>query len=514
MLCGAACQDEPVPTRRIGIIGAGPGGICTGIQLLERGIDSFTIFERAPGVGGTWYHNSYPGLACDIPSCLYSFSFEPKYDWSRPYGTQPEIRAYFEHCVEKYGLTPHLRLGTAVSAARWDDDDAVWHVETTGPEPGAAATHDVDVLVGAVGMFGDIHLPDIPGLERFTGTMFHSARWDHDHDLTGERVAVIGSAASAVQLVPEIAARVGRLFVFQRSPEWVLPKEDTPYTAEQLEQLRADPGLLAAMRKEAFERIDPNLTFSDPARVREFEGYGRTNIAQVADPELRARLTPDFPHGCKRPLMSNEWYPTFNRDNVELVTDPITAITANGVLTADGTERAVDTIVLATGFETTKYLSTIEVTGRDGVRLADAWRDGAQAYLGITTTGFPNLFMLYGPNTNNGSILFMIECQVAYVMRQLARLDEENLAWIDVRREAMEAYNDELQRTLDGVVVWNSSCNNYYRGPSGRIVTQWPDSMSAYEAATSVPDPDAYEAGRVGESASTRPRPRARTDGR
>ena len=480
-------------TRRVAIIGAGPGGICTGIKLLERGIDSFTIFERASGVGGTWFHNQYPGLACDIPSALYSFSFEPKCDWSRPYGTQPEIRAYFEHCVDAYGLRPYLRLGTGVTGARWDAAAAVWHLETLDAE-GATATHEFDVVVAAVGMFGDLHLPEISGLEDFAGTMFHSARWNHDHDLAGERVAVIGSAASAVQFVPEIAPVVGQLFVFQRSPEWVLPKEDEPFTAEQLEQFRRDPSLLATMREEAYTRIDPNLTFSNPARVREFEGYGRANIALVEDPEVRARLTPDFTYGCKRPLMSNVWYPTFNRDNVELVTDAITRITPDAVVTVDGTERPVDTIILATGFETTKFLSTIEVTGRDGLRLADSWRDGAQAYLGITTSGFPNLFMLYGPNTNNGSILFMIEAQVGYVMRQLARLDAEHLAWIDVRRDVMDAYNRELQDTLDEVAVWNSSCNNYYRGSGGRIVTQWPGSMSEYARRTGEPDADAYEA--------------------
>jgi cation diffusion facilitator CzcD-associated flavoprotein CzcO len=479
--------------RRIGIIGAGAGGICTGIQLLARGVDWFTIFERAPGVGGTWFHNTYPGLACDIPSALYSFSFEPKCDWSRPYGTQAEICEYLEHCVAKYGLRPHLRLGTAVTAARWDDDATVWRVSTAGPEPGRTDEHELDVLVAGVGMFGDLHIPDIPGLDDFTGTQFHSARWNHDHDLAGERVAVIGSAGSAVQFVPQIAPRVEQLFVFQRSPEWVMPKEDDPYTAEQLEVFRTQPDVVAAMRREVFERIDPNLTFANPARRAEMTEFCRKNLGLVEDPELRAKLTPDFPHGCKRPLISNDWYPTFNRDNVELVTDPIARVLADGIDTVDGTHRPVDTIILATGFETTRFLSTIDVTGRGGVRLTDAWRDGAHAYLGIVTAGFPNLFMLYGPNTNNGSLLFMIEQQVGYTMRQLDRLDAEQLAWIDVRPEVEAAYNEGIQRDLDGVEVWNATCNNYYRGPSGKIVTQWPHSMSEYEARCATPDPDAYE---------------------
>jgi cation diffusion facilitator CzcD-associated flavoprotein CzcO len=272
-----------------------------------------------------------------------------------------------------------------------------------------------------------------------------------------------------------------------------MPKEDEPYTAEQLEHFRTHPEVLAAMRREIFERIDPNLTFSHPERRAELEAFSRKNLALVEDPAVRAQLTPDFPHGCKRPLISNDWYPTFNRDNVELVTEPIDHIAPDGLVTADGTHRPVDTIILATGFQTTRFLSTIEVTGRGGLRLADAWRDGAQAYLGIVTAGFPNLFMLYGPNTNNGSLIFMIEQQVGYTMRQLARLDNEQLAWIDVRPDVMTAYNEAIQRDLDGVEVWNASCNNYYRGPSGRIVTQWPHSMSEYEARCAAPDPDAYE---------------------
>ena len=483
-------SDQSSAARRIGIIGAGPGGICTGIKLLEAGNASFTIFDRAPGVGGTWFHNTYPGCACDIPSALYSFSFELKQDWSRPYGTQQEIRAYFEHCVEKYGLGPHLRLSTGIVSAQWVEDAAVWRVVTEHGEE-----HEFDVLVGAVGMFGEPVTPDIPGLETFGGTMFHSARWDHDHDLAGERVAVIGSAASAVQFVPAIASEVAELFVFQRTPNWVMPKEDTPYTYEQLAHFRSDPDAIVALRREIFERIDPAISFSDPRMVAASEGMARDNLQQVEDPDVRARLMPSFTHGCKRPLISSDWHPSFNRENVALVTDSIERVTPDGIVTADGTTRAVDTIVLATGFSTTKYLAAIDVVGRGGTALANAWDGGAHAYLGITTSGFPNLFMLYGPNTNNGSILYMIEAQVDYLMRHLARMDDEDLAWIDVRPEVEEAYNTNLQADLDAVEVWQVSCNNYYRAANGRIVTQWPHSMSEYRAWTSRPDPDAYEVG-------------------
>ncbi len=473
---------------RIGIIGGGPGGICTGIKLLEAGVDEFTIFERAPGVGGTWFHNTYPGCACDIQSALYSFSFEIKRDWSRPYGTQPEILDYFEHCVDKYGLAPHIRLSTGIAEAHWDDERAVWRLVTE-----AGDEHEFDVVVSAVGMFNGLKWPDIPGLSEFSGTTFHSAQWDHDHDLTGERVAVIGTAASAVQFLPEIARDVGRLHVFQRTPNWVLPKEDVPYTPEQLERFRTDPDAMLAERREVFERIDPLITFSDPTIVAASQEFAAANMAVVEDPDVRAKLTPDFTHGCKRPLTSNDYYPTFNRPNVELITDPIERITGDAVVTADGVSREVDTIILATGFETTKYLSAIEVTGRGGRSLRDDWRDGAHAYLGIAAAGYPNLFMLYGPNTNNGSLLYMIEQQVAYTMRHLERMRDEHLTWIDVRPEVMDAYNRALDDDLDAVEVWQASCNNYYRGPNGRIATQWPHNMTEYARRTAAPDFDAYE---------------------
>lgn len=480
-------------TRRIGIIGGGPGGICMGIKLLEAGFDDFTILERAPGVGGTWFHNTYPGAACDVQSALYSFSFELKRDWSKPYGTQPEIRAYFEHCVEKYGLAPHIRLNTNVLSAAWDDERAQWRVVTDDVATGATEALVFDVLVGAVGMFNALHFPEIAGLDEFRGTTFHAGSWDHTHDLTGERVAVIGSAASAVQFVPEIAPVVEQLHVFQRTPNWVMPKLDTPYTVEELERFRADESAILAERAVVLERLDSFITFSNPHIVRASQDYAESNIAVVDDPELRRVLTPDFPLGCKRPLVSNDWYPVFNRPNVELVTAPIERLIADAIVTADGVSRPIETVVLATGFDTTKYLSIVDVAGRDGVRLTDAWSDGAHAYLGVTTSGFPNLFMLYGPNTNNGSILFMIECQVAYVLRHLADMEKRGLESIDLRPDVLHEYNRVLQDDLDAVDVWNASCNGYYRGPTGRIVTQWPHSMTEYEARTTRADFDAYD---------------------
>jgi cation diffusion facilitator CzcD-associated flavoprotein CzcO len=473
---------------RIGIIGAGPGGICAGIRLKQAGFEDFVILEQAPKVGGTWWHNSYPGAACDVPSHLYSFSFATKSDWPQPYGTQPEVLAYLEDCVERFGLTSHIRLETRVESARWDDAGAYWKLATGGGEELA-----VDILVGASGLFNQPVMPNIAGLDSFAGTVFHSARWNHGHDLTGEAVAVIGSAASATQFVPEIAPVVGRLDVYQRTPNWVRPRDDA-YTPEQRARFRSDPAAAVQERETIWGWINAIQTLDNPEVLRDSTEACLRNIARVDDPETRRKLTPDYPFGAKRPLISNAWYPTFNRANVRLVTDPIAEITSGAVVTADGAARAVDTIILATGFDTTRFLSAIPVTGRNGLRLDDAWSDAAEAYLGITVSGFPNLFMLYGPNTNNGSIIFQIECQVDYLLRQILRMEKAGIAWIDVKPEVMAAYNRQLQSDLDRVAVWNSgSCSDYYRTASGRIVTQWPHGMDRYREMTSAPDGDAYE---------------------
>jgi cation diffusion facilitator CzcD-associated flavoprotein CzcO len=484
-------------TPRIAVIGAGPGGLCTAIRLRQEGFDDVVVLEQAAGVGGTWWHNRYPGAACDIQSHLYSFSFELKRDWTRPYATQPEIQRYFEHCVERYGLGPHLRLGCAVRSARWDDAAAVWRLTTADGDEVTA-----DVVVSAVGMFNALHWPDIPGLDTFAGPVFHSARWDHGQDLTGRRVGVIGCAASAIQFVPEIAPLVAQLDVYQRTANWVLPKEDVPFTDDELAAFATDPDAAPARRQEIWSNVDKVITFSDPALLARAEEAGRRAISVVRDPEVRRKLTPTEPYGCKRPLISNVYYETYNRPNVELVTEDVDHVTADAVVTVDGVVRPADTLVVATGFETTRYLSTIEVIGRDGRRLDDAWSAGAEAYLGITTSGFPNLFMLYGPNTNNGSIIYMLECQVEYVLRQVRRLADEDLAWLDVRPDVMRAYNEALQHDLDGVAVWQAGCPGYYRVASGRIVTQWPHTMAEYRRRTSTPDPEAYELGRLPAAAS------------
>jgi cation diffusion facilitator CzcD-associated flavoprotein CzcO len=456
------------------------------IRLREAGFEGFEILEKAGGVGGTWWHNRYPGCACDVPSHLYSFSFEPKLDWSRPYAPQPEILGYLQHCAEKYGLLPHCRFGDAVTRARWDEAAAEWTLET-----GSGRCVSADVFVSALGMFNEIAVPDVPGLQGFAGACFHTARWKRGHDFSDEAVGVIGSAASAVQLVPELVKQAARVHLFQRTANWVAPKEDTPFTAGQLERFRSDPAFARATRRKIFESFGGPLAFE---KVRDdMVAACRSAIAQVEDPEVRARLVPDHPWGAKRPLFSNDYYPAFNRPNLELVTDPIARVTPTGIVTADRRERRLDTLILATGFATTRFLSAIDVRGRGGRSIADAWRDGAQAYKGVTTAGFPNLFMLYGPNTNADSILTMIEYQVDHVLRQIRRLAREGLAWIDVKPGPMRAYNEEIQRELASFAMWRTGCPDYYRAPSGRIVTQWPRSMPALEEALSTLDEDAYE---------------------
>lgn len=461
-----------------------------GVKLKEAGFDDFVILERSDGVGGTWRRNTYPGAACDIQSALYSFSFEVKVDWSRPYAPQPEILAYMEGIAEKYGLIPHCRFGSDVVRATWDDSESSWTLQM-----GSGDRVQADVVVSALGMFNDLAWPDTPGLDHFAGTKFHSARWDWDHDLRGRHVAVIGSAASAVQFVPEIVKEADQVHLFQRTANWVLPKEDEPYTEEQLASFRADPSLVLGRRDYLFRIVEATMTFNDPALCAERQAVALAAIDVVSDPAVRRKLVPDHPWGCKRPLFSNDFYPAFNRPNLELVTERIERITEDAVVTADGTERTVDTLILATGFTATKYLSAIDVVGSGGRQIDDVWRDGATAHLGVTTAGFPNLFMLYGPNTNNGSILTMIEYQVAHVMAHLHRMIDEGLAWVDVKPEAMESYNRRVQEAIEGVTVWQAGCNGYYRTPSGRVVTQWPFSMTEFRRRTEVVDPADYEIG-------------------
>jgi cyclohexanone monooxygenase len=349
------------------------------------------------------------------------------------------------------------------------------------------------VVISAIGMFNDIALPEIPGLADFRGTLFHTARWADGHDLTGERVGLIGSAASAVQTTPEIAPIVTQLDLYQRTPQWVVPKQDEPFTEAELHRFRTDPEAVQALRQKIYRELEAAILFQDADMLAKAEEAGRANIALVDDADLRRRLTPDWRYGCRRPLLSNKYYPMFNRPNVRLIDEGIERVAPSGIVTARGEFRPTDTIILATGFETTRYLSALDVTGRAGLHINDAWSAGAIAYRGITTAGFPNLFMLYGPNTNNNSLITMLELEADYAVRQIRRLRDENLAWLDVRPAAMAAYNEQLQRDIAAIEVWSGDCGGYYRAESGRIVTQCPYTMTAFETLLAAPDRDSYE---------------------
>ncbi|MFM8356192.1 MAG: flavin-containing monooxygenase [Gammaproteobacteria bacterium] len=481
-------QNSDLPAHvTVLVIGAGPGGLCAGIFLKRAGVHDVLLLEQASGVGGTWWHNRYPGAECDVQSHLYSFSFEPKPDWSRPYAGQAEIRAYIEQVAERHGMLPHCRLNTGVRALRWQPEPGVWQVELVD---GRSLT--ARCVISALGMFNEIAVPALPGLDSFAGTLFHTARWPDDHDVTGQRVALIGSAASAVQTAPEIAPLVQQLDLYQRTPQWVIPKHDTPFTDDEIARFRADPAAVAALRAELYAALEAAILFDDPAQLADAERAGVANLSVVKDADLRRRLTPDWRYGCRRPLLSNRYFPIFNRPNVRLIDHGIARVARNGIVTRRGEFRPTDTIILATGFATTRYLSALAVSGTDGLDIRAAWRDGAVAYRGVTTAGFPNLFMLYGPNTNNNSLLTMLELEAGYAVRLIERILREDLRALDVRTEAMAAYNATLQQDIARVAVWRNDCGGYYRAESGRNVTQCPYTMTRFAELLAAPDDQAY----------------------
>jgi cation diffusion facilitator CzcD-associated flavoprotein CzcO len=459
------------------IVGAGFSGICAGIQLRRAGIADFVILEKAASVGGTWRENTYPGAACDVPSHLYSYSFEPNPRWSRAYGKQAEILAYLEHCADKYGLRPHLRFGRHVSKARFDEAHGAWHVTTASGEHYVARA----LLLGN----GALHipqLPSIPGLNLFAGKQFHSARWDHSYDLSGKRVAVIGTGASAIQFVPQIAPRVKQLHVFQRTPPWILPKRDRVMNDAERWLFEHVPATHWLRRTGLYWLMESRvLGFAYAPKVleRAEKLVLRWLAKQVPDPALYAKVTPSYRLGCKRVLISNDYYPALQRDNVELVTDPIVEVTPRGVRTGDR-EVEVDAIICGTGFRVTEYLSSIEVVGRGGAELNAAWKTTLRNYLGITVSGFPNMFLLMGPNTGLGhnSMIFMIEAQARYATRAIEALREKNLAFLDVRPEAERAFRDELARKMKNT-VWMTGCSSWYQTPDGEVFL-WPAATVDY----------------------------------
>jgi cation diffusion facilitator CzcD-associated flavoprotein CzcO len=484
-----ATVTEPLQARIV-IVGSGFAGLGMGIRLKQAGIDDFVILERADDLGGTWRDNSYPGCACDVPSHLYSFSFAPNPDWSRTFSGQEEIWAYLRGCAERYGITPHIRYGHEVTEAAWDEDERRWRVETTqGPYSG-------EVLVAGMGALSDPSIPALPGLDAFEGTVFHSATWDHRHDLAGERVAVVGTGASAIQFVPQIQPEVARLHVFQRTPPWIMPRPDRPVSAAERRLYRLLPAAQLAMRAGIYWARETFLLGFRHKRLAGLpERLARKHLYdQVADPELRRKLTPDYTIGCKRILISDDYYPALAQPNVEVVTEGIREIRPRSVVTADGTEREVDTIVFGTGFHVTDMAAADRVRGRDGQLLGDVWQGSPQAYVGTTIAGFPNLFMLVGPNTGLGhnSMVFMIESQLNYVMDCLRVMDERDLATVEVRPEVQAAYNAAVQADMRGTVWTSGGCASWYLDANGRNTTLWPGFSWSFRQRTRRFDPGDY----------------------
>jgi len=463
---------------RVAVIGAGFGGIGMAIALRKAGIKDFIVLDRADDIGGTWRDNTYPGLCCDVPSHLYSFSFRP-WRWSRRFPRREEIVGYMRALVAENGLGPHLRLGHGVVAAQFDDNGAFWNLTLDD-----GSTVQAAAVVSAVGQLGRPALPDIPGRDEFAGPSWHSARWNHDVDLAGRRVAVVGTGASAIQFVPEIAKTAGHVDVYQRTPPYVLPKNDRSYRdAEQTVYDR-----LAVARKADRLRIflygellTSGFVLSPKLLAAPMQMWRHQLRTQIPDAGLRAKCVPDYVMGCKRVVFSNDWYPALARPNVELVTDRIERIAPDGVVTADGTTRGTDVIIYGTGFKSLELLAPMQVTGPGGRDLHEAWRDGAQAYLGISVSGFPNFFVIYGPNTNLGgnSIIYMLEGQISYVLDAVKALEAQRLAWLDVRPDVQNRFNSWVQ-SASHTSVWETGCHNWYTTASGRNTNNWPGHTFMY----------------------------------
>jgi cation diffusion facilitator CzcD-associated flavoprotein CzcO len=479
-------------TVDIAIVGSGFSGLGTAIQLKRAGRDDFVVLERAEEVGGTWWANTYPGCGCDVPSHLYSFSFAPNPDWTQTYSAQPEIRDYLIRCADEFGVRDHIRTGHELTDARWDAEAQRWDVDTT------AGSFRARVLVLGTGPLVEPKIPDFPGIESFQGEKWHSARWNHDYDLKGKRVASVGTGASAIQLVPSIQPEVEQLYVVQRTPPWVVPHSNRPTTALERRLYRRLPVAQKLVRGAIYAAREALVLgfVKRPKLLKLLERVSRAHMRRaIDDPELLEKVTPDYTIGCKRILPSNRWYPTLAQDNVELVTAGIKEVRPNAIVTEDGVERPVDAIVFSTGFQVSEMPIANIIRDGEGRTLREAWEAGAQAYLGSTVADFPNLFLMVGPNTGLGhtSIVYMIESQVAYVMDALRAMDQHGADAVEVRRDVAERYNRETQEMLQGT-VWNSGgCASWYLDESGRNVTIWPDWTFRFRQRTASFDADHYE---------------------
>ncbi|MET3934769.1 NAD(P)/FAD-dependent oxidoreductase [Arthrobacter sp. OAP107] len=465
------------------VIGAGFGGLGQGAQFVQEGVDDFLILERGNDVGGVWRENTYPGAACDTQALVYCYSYFLHLKVSRMFAGQEELQGYLRSMVEEFGLGKHIHFGQNITATEWDQDRLLWTVHTA--EGSRYLTRSV---VAAWGQLNEPNIPDFPGIESFEGVAFHSSTWRHDLDLTGKRVASIGAAATAVQYVPEVAKIASDLTVFQRSANYILPRDQYVFSEEETAAFLADPELYRKKRQEihefreaGFERTRRHTTASE-----EGVQQARAHLeAQVADPELRTKLTPDYDFGCKRILRSDDFYPALTRDNVELVTEKITEFTPNGIRTADGVEHEFDVIIYATGFKSHAFQGSMRVVGRDGLRLDERWGNAPEAYLGITVDNFPNLFLVYGPNTNlnHNSVVSMLEAQHRYISQAVEYIAADASRMLEVDRNVLEKFNAHVQEELDKS-AFSSECSSWYKNEDGRVINNWSGTVNEYRAHT------------------------------
>ncbi len=467
----------------VAVIGGGFGGIAAAVNLQRRGIEDFVIFERSEGPGGTWWDNRYPGAETDAPAHLYCFSFAP-FDWTRTHVRRPELQAYVDHLVERFRLLPHFRFATSITTVAWDEQGQGYVLTTDSGEQ-----HRFDAVISAVGMFSAPRLPHVPGLDAFRGAKLHTASWDHSVDLRDQRVAVMGTGSSAAQVVPTVAGEAHQVYVFQRQPGWLLPKGDRDLTATERALFRV-PGLWRLNRLRLYlkqERREVRGAFFRPGtrsngRARD-TALRHIETVFAARPDLQAAVTPRYPFGGKRAILSSQFFEALVRDDVELIPHALAACTETTVIDTAGVEREVDALVMATGFHAASYLSTLEIVGRDGVRLHDVWAGEPYAFLGLTVPRFPNFFMLYGPNTNGGLIMFNLERQSEYAAREIARL-RGRVSSVEVRDDVTRTYNTWLQAKIARTSF--TSTDNYYTSASGKVVTQWPDCETLYAVLTRV----------------------------
>ena len=488
-----AVGDRPARHVATIIIGSGFAGLGLAIRLSQQGRNDYLVLERGSDVGGTWRDNTYPGAACDVPSQLYSYSFALNPNWSRSFSKQGEIQQYIQNVAKQYNVLDKHLFNCDVTHARWNNATNLWHIESS------QGSFTANTLVSAVGGLCEPALPDIRGINGFEGELFHSARWNHDADLTGKRVAIIGTGASSIQIVPSIAPKVAHLDVYQRTAPWLLPRMDRPYTLPERLAFRHIPGLQRLSRAAIYAARETQVVglAKVPALMEIFELIAKVKLRrQIRDPELREKVTPDFRIGCKRMLISNDYYPALSRPNVDVVTDGIAEVRKNSIVTKDGTEREIDALIVATGFHVTDSPAYDTIAGKDGRTLSEVFDEiGQQGYKGSAIANFPNMFFLVGPNVGLGhtSMVYMIESQINYVADALATVDRLGLRTVEVKRDVQDSYNQEIQGKLVKS-VWNTGgCASWYLDKHGNNTTLWPDFTFEFRRLTKNFDVSAYD---------------------